>query len=424
MRTTFGIFVLKKLRSALNWLAGSSLPAFIFIFILAFGIRAYSSRHDLYLLPSPERELGAIARALVDSGQFANPYVIETGPTAHLPPIPPAIVALIYYLFGNTWQAGYVFAGFIFMASSLICALLPWIADRLGAGRQAGFVGGLMGAFMVELEQPTHGEGLAGILLGLMLVAFLKRWNSERNSMIGSMALGLGIGISFHIQPVLLLTFLGFLTFEIWRSKKLPGILMAGVILACIPWAWRNYIVFHDFFFIRDNLGLELRMGNSPGAAATFEEMDRAGHRYKHPRVDLMEARKVQDLGETEYMREALDESLAWIQDNPLEFFNLTFMRFVHFWFGFLIPSPTSAFVFALTILAMLGIRRVLPSLTLPQRIVLLTPLLTYPLIYYLVPFMPRYRIPIDWILFLLAGIEIWGWLHLLKRRDEAICVS
>jgi hypothetical protein len=192
--------------------------------------------------------------------------------------------------------------------------------------------------------------------------------------------------------------------------------LVLGVVLACIPWAWRNYTVFHEFFFIRDNLGLELRMGNSPGAAPTFEEME-AGHHHKHPRVDLMEARKIQELGETEYMREALNESLTWIQENPLEFFKLTFMRFVRFWFGLLIPSPTSAFVVALTILAVLGIRRVFPSLTLPQRVILLTPLLTYPLIYYLVPFMPRYRIPIDWMLFLLVGIEIWGWIRFITHR-------
>ena len=120
-----------------------------------------------------------------------------------------------------------------------------------------------------------------------------------------------------------------------------------------------------------------------------------------------------------DYMQEALNESLTWIQDNPLEFFKLTFMRSVHFWFGPLNPSLTSALIVALTILAMLGIRRVFPSLTLSQRIILLMPLLTFPLIYYLVPYTPRYRIPIDWILFLLAGIEIWGWFDSQKASLE-----
>jgi hypothetical protein len=46
-----------------------------------------------------------------------------------------------------------------------------------------------------------------------------------------------------------------------------------------------------------------------------------------------------------------------------------------------------------------------------PQRAVLLIPLLTYPLIYYLVAYMGRYRLPMDWILLVLAGAEVWRWL-------------
>jgi len=320
-------------------------------------------------------------------------------------------------------MAAYLFIGFIITSSSLIYGLMTWIADRLGAGRQAGLIGGLMGAFMVELEWSTHGESLTAAILGLILMAFLKRWNDGQNS-IAALLLGLGVGMSFHVQPALLPVFLGCLAFEIgWHKAKrktaIIGMLVLGVVLACVPWAWRNYVVFHDFFFIRDNLGLELRMGNSPGAAATFEAMDREGHRYQHPRLDPVEGRKVKELGEMDYMQEALNESLTWIQDNPLEFFKLTFMRSVHFWFGPLNPSLTSALIVALTILAMLGIRRVFPSLTLSQRIILLMPLLTFPLIYYLVPYTPRYRIPIDWILFLLAGIEIWGWFDSQKASLE-----
>lgn len=190
----------------------------------------------------------------------------------------------------------------------------------------------------------------------------------------------------------------------------MSGMLALGVVLACVPWAWRNYTVFHEFFFIRSNLGLELRMGNSPGAAATFEAMDRQGRIYKHPRADIAEVRKVQQLGEMEYMHQAMNETLAWVWKNPLEFFKLTFLRFIHFWFGPLNRSITSTLVAALTILAILGARRILLNLPLPQRILILTPLITYPLIYYLVAFMPSYRTPIDWMILMLAGAEVWRW--------------
>lgn len=51
---------------------------------------------------------------------------------------------------------------------------------------------------------------------------------------------------------------------------------------------------------------------------------------------------------------------------------------------------------------------RSFPMLAIPQRATFLIPLITYPLIYYIVAYMPRYRIPIDWILFILAGAAAW----------------
>jgi hypothetical protein len=118
-------------------------------------------------------------------------------------------------------------------------------------------------------------------------------------------------------------------------------------------------------------------------------------------------------------MRRALNDALNWIEENPEEFLKLTFLRFFHFW---VIPpsrSPAAAFLTAFTILAILGVRQVFPGLSLPQRIALLAPLITYPLIYYLVPFMPRYRTPIDWMIFMLVGVEVWHWISSLPRRYQ-----
>jgi hypothetical protein len=183
------VFSLTKLfRSTLSWLVGSPARAFVLIFILAFGVRAYSWIKIPPYLPTPDRELGAIARSLAETGQFADPYIIQKGPTAHLPPVPPAILALILSLFGNTWQAGFVFSGFTIMTSAVTYALIPWIAEKLGMGKPGGWIAGVVGALILELETPDHGEGLAGILMALMLAAFLQRWRNERNSLILSLS--------------------------------------------------------------------------------------------------------------------------------------------------------------------------------------------------------------------------------------------
>ena len=64
-----------------------------------------------------------------------------------------------------------------------------------------------------------------------------------------------------------------------------------------------------------------------------------------------------------------------------------------------------------LTLLALLGAWYVLPALSAPQRAALLIPLATYPLVYYIVTYMWRYRTPLNWLILLLAGAAIWRWI-------------
>jgi len=79
-----------------------------------------------------------------------------------------------------------------------------------------------------------------------------------------------------------------------------------------------------------------------------------------------------------------------------------------HIWFGPLHNLKATAMTSALTLLAFLGQWRSWNRLLIPLRAILLIPLVTYPLIYYLVAYLPRYRVPIDWLLFLLWGSAIW----------------
>jgi hypothetical protein len=182
------------------------------------------------------------------------------------------------------------------------------------------------------------------------------------------------------------------------------------MILACIPWGVRNYRTFDAVFFIRSNLGLELRMGNHEGASAAMDVMDRTGE-HLHPRTHQGEARKVQALGEVAYMRQAGREALSWIGANPGAFLKLTAGRGVHWWCGPLYNPPVALLVTGLTLMALLGIWRSRAALDAPGRAAILVPLISYPLIYYLVAYMPRYRQPVDWIYVLLAAAAIGSWI-------------
>jgi hypothetical protein len=77
-----------------------------------------------------------------------------------------------------------------------VYAILPWFADRLRVGRQVGV---LAGAFLAGWL--GHGEALTAIVLGLLLIALLRRWTSAENSPGGSIMLGLAACVAFHLQP-------------------------------------------------------------------------------------------------------------------------------------------------------------------------------------------------------------------------------
>jgi hypothetical protein len=245
------------------------------------------------------------------------------------------------------------------------------------------------------------------------MMAFLRRWKWQDDGWIGSFLLGVVIGTAFHVQPALLPVTLGFMLFELWWLKNphkqlLVGVIALGILISCLPWGWRNFKAFHTLFFIRSNLGLELRMGNNDTALGTFDEMDAIDTHYRHPRADLSEARKLIDLGEIGYMKQAGSEALVWIKAHPTKFIGLTAQRFANLWIG--PPSRLKHFtdVFVLTVLAVVGACLSFPRIRIPQRAAFLIPLITYPLIYYIVAYMPRYRIPIDWILYILTGALVW----------------
>ncbi len=395
------------------------LPAWAFIFLLSFAIRAIllavwvSNHQDFYRLGG---EIGRVALTLCRTGQFADPYMIPTGPTAHPTPLSPALLALICHFLGITEAAGYVCAMVGIASYSTLSALMPWLARELGMGARAGI---LTGVFCAIIPMQGLGEAIglgavahASLAFALLVVAFLRRWRAARASAVASMMLGLACGAAFHVLPPLLLVVLGYLIFELgWKRSRrqvlLAACVAAGAILACIPWTWRNYAALHGLFFIRSNFGLELRIANHPGADADIEVTLARQGTLRHPSENLDEARLVRDLGEAEYNRRARDEALEWIRTHPADFLRLTWMRFLHFWCGPLRYPWLAALYTALTVLAILGLSGILRTADAPGRAALLIPLVTFPLVYYIVSYVEHYPAPLSWLLLLLAASGI-----------------
>ena len=402
------------MRCAIAWIAATPRRAFLVVFTLAFGLRlglvALGLIADAWRPPGHSLEPEAVAASLVRTGHFADPYAVPTGPTAHVPPLHALGLAAILKVFGETRAAGLARLLLVFAAYATLFALLPWLAGRFGLGRPAGVVAGLAGALLPTW--PEEIEPFAGLAMALLVAAFHRRWRAGARTGWDSLLLGAACGVAFHLQPVLLAVVSGLLAFELWRGTgrrrwRLAALLGVGAVVACAPWAWRNYRTFGEIVFVRDNLGLELRVANHHGADAEMAANHRLGT-DRHPRTSAAEALRVRALGERAYMREAGREAAEWIRTNPTRFLRLTGRRIAHFWFGPSGDLPAALIASVLTVLAALGAALALPRLDAASRAALLVPLATFPLVYYLLAYTPRYRVPLDWLLLVLAGAAVW----------------
>jgi hypothetical protein len=409
--------------------------AFGTVFLVAFAVRGLLLLFTPpeYVRPESLTELGRVAQSLWRTGQFADPYVIPTGATAHPLPAYTGLLALLYHVFGFTLAAGYVRSLLHIAASSVLLGAVPWLASRLGAGLPAGLLGGLAGAVfpyqgMDDALGWTGSDPYAALALGVLLVALVARWTAGRGDARGALLIGLGWGAAFHVAPALLPVLLGCLAFELlWSRPRLrwraPAAMALGAALACAPWAWRNHAALGEAFFVRSNFGLELRLGNHEGTAATWDALAaREGHGrgMRHPGGSQAEALRVRELGEAAYMREARTEAVTWIRAHPGDFLRLAAQRAAHVWLGPLDGSPAAVGLLLLSVLALLGAWRLVPALSAPQRAALLIPLALFPLVYYVVPYSARYRAPVDWIVLTLAGAAVWRWLGGAEPADAA----
>jgi hypothetical protein len=66
------------------------LKTIVVIFLLSFAIRTALLLSWMtprqYIFPETGTETGAVAKTLFETGEYADPYIIPTGPTAH--PLP------------------------------------------------------------------------------------------------------------------------------------------------------------------------------------------------------------------------------------------------------------------------------------------------------------------------------------------------
>ncbi len=387
----------------------------VFIFLIAFAVR-FSSVVRHAPLPDNVYESTRVAISLAEHGTFADPFIIPTGPTAHVAPGFPLVLGLIFRVFGHGTQ-GEIAKSFVNCSvSSLQFAFLPWIASVLGLSKSVGIGAGFFGALIPlqrYAESASSWESSWAAFLLLLLTGFTRRqWRSGSFGMNESLEMGALWGIALLFAPALASVYAGWLFVGVWlfRSKRFFRASLVSVsfsALLLLPWAYRNNVQLGSWIWFRDDLGLELRVSNQDFATPRLKEnLLNGSHEISHPHTSVAEAEQLRRLSEVEYNRRKLHEALGWIEDHRAHFAQLTAVRMVYFWFPWVGADWQRILLGLVTALALTGLFFTWRVDALSAKIVMVI-WLVFPLVYYVIQFDRRYRHPVEWTLLLMGTFGI-----------------
>lgn len=388
------------------------------IFWLALVIRLVSIAlfHTYKLHPQNDHfafgyEMGRIAKALATGCGFADPFYGHTGPTAWIAPVFPLILCGIFKVLGVYSKLSAVaILSFDSLMNALIVPLLWETGERcfdVRVGRWSAWIWALYPAAMQFAVKWVWEMALTAFLFQLALLLALRMGRIGGQTGDGpTWWRWLGFGLVWGLialtnpSPLLFLPVCG-----IWilaRSgrawaRQLPQSFCAGLLFFALlaPWIIRNHQAFHAFVPFRTNFGVELYLGNGPGASGFLME-------YNHPDQSVEQYRLYAEMGELRYSAWRGRLANQIIRAGLPRFARLCMIRVYFYWFG--VPNPAGhpgddfwrALNFGFTSTAgllglVLALRRRLPASRLFTAAFLLLPV-----VYYVVTAHARFRHPLE----------------------------
>jgi hypothetical protein len=420
------------------WKAATSLSL---ILVIALGARvafAWNQEHkmraDLVGLVPFLNETGNIAYSLAAGHGFSSPYWQETGPTAWLTPVYPALVAVIFKVFGiHTPRSFFAIASLNILFSAAVCVPLFYIGKRVG-GPQVGSGAALLWAIfpnaVIIPYEWVWDTSLAALLMATILWATLRL--AETQGVRSWCGYGLLWGFALMTNPSLgsvLPVLLGWAAYRGWKQgnghPSRPLLACGIAALCCVPWTVRNYWTFHRFIPLRSNFAFELWLGNNE----QFDEQSQIAPAADPERTEI---RNYIHMGEMAFMQDKWRRATAFIRAHPrLEIF-LFGRRFVATWTGMEKPiegfrdadSPLVRLVLISNTLVAVGALCGILALSRSRNIYafpLAGVVIVYPVIYYVTHTALRYRHPIDPVVLLLSATLVAALVQKGKVRVEAV---
>jgi 4-amino-4-deoxy-L-arabinose transferase-like glycosyltransferase len=363
-------------------------------------------------------ELGTLAQSLLEGHGLSSPFGGSTGPTALLTPGYPALIALCFAIFGSFTFGAAVAVMTMQLLFSLMTVLLIMHVSRQCFGLRTAHLAGTFWAVSLPLLwMPTiFWESCLSTLLLVGMAALALCCEQRPGGRLWA-AMGAYSGVAGLVNPALLPALLSLLGWAAWRTRKtlryspLCGLLV--LLLVFTPWPIRNARVLGAFIPLRSTVGFELWVGNRAGATGFLDES-------QFPIFNRWEYDQYALKGEVVYMRDKSSLAETYIHAHPVQFMQLSAVRFARFWTG--TGNKDGSIFFTLhavltTSLGALGIWRLRKTGRISLAALFLLPLILFPLPYYITHAEFRYRLVIDPLLTILGAYAITGSADCVEKR-------
>ena len=381
-------------------------------------------------------EPGNMARNLLAGHGFGS-TLDSTQPSAMMTPVYPLIVAGFFYVFGvHTVASITAIHVFDCLINSLACIPIFLIARRSFGERVAWWAAWGWAFFPYGIYFAAAWAWSTHLLLLCLCWLIYLVQDMERFSRLWLWAcFGLLAGFTGLTEPSALVVVAFLMALACWRLARdrkrwlLPGVVASLTIAAAIcPWMIRNALVFHCFIPMRDNMGLELWMGNNGVSHSLDQTSD-----DRHPLHDMAELADYNRMGELAYNDHKLQQAKAFIRAYPLLYIRKCMRRAVYVWTGFwsfhpayLAQDPTELpnipFATGLSLLALGGLFaawRKAPFEAIRYGGVLFL----FPIMYYFTHPEPYHLRPLDPLLLILGCHAILAWCERAKARAALLAI-
>jgi len=358
-------------------------------------------------------------------------------PTAHWSYLYLGFLAVLYKVFGVNPLVPRL------LQAIGVGILQPYLAFLLGrrvfnnvVGLASAALTAIYGYFIYySAALMTEAIYIVAILLSLYLAILITDWASElddqpeiRRILKWGFFLGITLGIAVLLRQLFLL-FVPFLFIWIWwrggnKSLSVLGISGLFLIILMIPFTIFNYSRFNRFVLLNTNAGFAFFWGNHPIYGTKFEPIlpeEMGSYQELIPE-------ELKDLNEAALDQELLKRGIQFVIDDPVRYILLSLSRippYINFW-----PSSESGVVSNLVRVGSFGImlpfilyglyvsfiQRKKPLLKQPLGLLYLF-VIVYAGIHILTWTLIRYRLPIDALFVIFAGL---GLVDLLSRIPKA----